>query len=304
MTEQKSKASTESNTDRAFCPLVQQWLPGYLRYELTAVQHQQIQAHLAQCDSCTQLVQEARLLDADLRAEADRFRPRLSHDASLRIQHQVYRRMQRSLVWRRAGQFVQFGTAVTALILLLAGSFLFGRFWLQSLGETSVETTGETTTLPEAPQSEPTVVPTAPPAIPTPQAVEAVAELAANGRSHAWDNWVAAAPGQTPEQLSGTIMNTALARNGAYLNDLFVAMGAAQQPTANLWLRIGNRCPQSLSASDFEFIRRRIPLPNLASVSVLYDGHLVGEIKMRQVAGEWFATFTRIPTVNPCLHFR
>ena len=297
MTEQKSRVTIESKANGVSCRLVQQWLPDFLRGELTAVQQQQILAHLARCDSCAQLVQEARLLDADLLHEADRYQPRLTQAASQRIQRQVYRRMRRSLVWQRTGQVVRLGTALAALLVLLAGSFVFGRFWLQSLANPpAAATTGETATVPEIPQPVPTAVPTVLPAI------ETVVESTGNGRLNAWDTWTAAAPGQVPEQLATTIMTAALAGDGAFLNNLFVGMGAVQEPTASMWLRIGNRCPQSLNPGNFEFIRRPIPLPTVASVSIWYDNHLVGEIKMRQVAGEWFATFTWTPAVNPCLH--
>lgn len=293
--------TTESNTESALCHYIQQRLPDYLHVGLTAVEHQQIQAHLAQCNSCAQQVQEARLLDSDLQAEADRYQPRLSREASLRIQNQVYRRMQRSLVWQRTGQIVRLGTAVAALVLLLAGSFLFGRFWLPNLANSTSET-GEATTLPEAPLPVPTAIPTAPPPLLEPAKPMVELGLIENGRINAWDSWASVAPGQTPEQLAATITNAALTRDAAYLNDLFTGMGAAQQPTAQLWLRISHRCTQRLTADDFVFSRHAIPLQTVTAVSIWYHDHLVGEIKMRQVAGDWFATFTRIPSVNPCLH--
>lgn len=281
------------------CHYIQQHLPDYLHVGLTAVEHRQIQAHLAQCNNCAQRVQEARLLDADLQAEANRYQPRLSRDASLRIQRQVYRRMQRSLVWQRTGQIVRLGTAVAALVLLLAGSFLFGRLWLPLLANSSSET-GEATSLPAAPLPQPTAIPTTLP--PTAEPEKPAVDMIGNGRSNAWDSWRSVTPGQMPEQLAATIMDAALARDEAYLTDLFVALGAAQQPTAQLWLRISNRCPQSLSAADFVFTRRAIPLPTITAVSIWYNHHEIGEIKMRQVAGDWFATFTHTPAVSPCLH--
>lgn len=285
---------------------MQQRLPDYLHHDLTAVEHQQIHAHLAQCDSCALHVREARLLDADLQAEADRYQPRLSHEASLRIQHKVYRRMQRSLVWQRTGQALRLATAVAALVLLLGGSFLFGRFWFPFL-TAETNTAGETTALPGLPPTGPTAVPTSAPAIPTPPSQEAEAapsvtmeETSRDGRVNAWDHWVAAAPGQSPEQLAATIVSTALNNNEAYLNDLFVGMGASQQPTARMWLSVANRCQNELSSDDFVFARHPIPLLTISAVSIWYDGHLVGEIKMRQIQGEWFATFTRTPIVYPC----
>jgi hypothetical protein len=299
VTEPKRRVTTESNTENALCPYIQQRLPDYLHFGLTAVEQQQIQAHLARCNSCAQRVQEARLLDVDLQAEADRHQPRLSREASLRIQHQVYRRMQRSLVWQRTGQIVRLGTAIATLLLLLVGSFLFGRFWLPNLANSTSEV-GEATNLPEAPLPIPTAIPTAPPPIPEPN--KPAIEVIGNGRINAWDSWVSVAPGLSPEQLAATIMDAALTRNEAFLNDLFVGMGAAQRPTAQLWLRIGNRCPQPLNATDFVFTRKPIPLPTVTAISIGYKDYQVGEIKMRQIAGDWFATFTRIPAVNPCLH--
>ncbi len=305
MAEHKSKVTFESNNDGALCQFVQQQLPDYLHNDLTAVEHRQIQAHLAQCDNCALQVQEARLLDADLQAEADRYQPRLSRDASLRVQHKVYRRMQRSLVWQRTGQVLRLGTAVAALILLLGGSFLFGRFWFPFL-TTETNTAGETNTLPDLPPPGPTAVPTAAPSLPEETVVEPPAipleeETSRNGRINAWDHWVPAAPGQTPEDLANTIVSTALAGNQDYLNELFVGMGAAQQPTAKMWLLVTGRCQHNLSSDDFIFTRYPIPLLTVASVSIWYDNHLVGEIKMRQIQGEWFATFTRTPAINPCL---
>jgi hypothetical protein len=306
VTDQKSKTSPELNNESALCQFVQQRLPDYLHHDLTAVEHQQIHAHLAQCDSCALRVREARLLDADLQAEADHYQPRLSRDASLRIQHKVYRRMQRSLVWQRTGQALRLATAVAALILLLGGSFLFGRFWFPFLAA-ETNTAGETTTLPDLPPPGPTAVPTTAPAIPIPppQEVEiesppVLEETTRNGRANAWDHWVAAAPGQTPEQLAATIVSTALDSDETYLNKLFVGLGAAQQPTARMWLSVANRCQNDLSSNDFVFARQPIPLLTITSVSIWYDGHLVGEIKMRQIQGEWFATFARTPAVYPC----
>jgi hypothetical protein len=306
VTERKSKTSLESNNESALCQFVQQRLPDYLHHDLTAVEHQQIHVHLAQCDSCALRVREARLLDADLQAEADHYQPRLSRDASLRIQHKVYRRMQRSLVWQRTGQVLRLGTAVAALILLLGGSFLFGRFWFPFL-TAETNTPGETTTFPDLPPPGPTAMPTAAPAILTPVPQETVVEppsvlaTSHNGRVNAWDHWVAAAPGQPPEQLAATIMSTALASDETYLNSLFVGMGAAQQPSARMWLSVANRCQSSVSSDDFVFARHPIPLLTVTSISIWFDGHQVGEIKMRQVQGEWFATFARTPAIYPCL---
>lgn len=305
MTEQKSSVTTELNQE---CSLVQQVLPAYLHHELTAVQHQQIQHHLAECDSCAQRVQEARLLDADLQAEADRQQPRLSREAALRIQQQVYRRMQRSLVWQRTGQIVRLSTAVATLFLLLAGSFLFGRLWLPLLNSTAntdliaaeTSTAGETVSAPPAIRPEPTAVPAVPPAIVEIQPAEAT--VRENGRLHAWDSWTSVTPGQTPEQLAATIMDAALAQNETSLNELFLGMGATQQPTAKLWLHVGSRCQAYVTADDFLFARRPIPLLTVTSVSIWYNQHMVGEIKMRQVQGNWFATFARTPSMSPCLH--
>jgi hypothetical protein len=216
--------------------------------------------------------------------------------------------MQRSLVLQRTGQVLRLGTAVATLILLLGGSFLFGRFWLPYL--TAETTTGKTTTFPDLPPPGPTTVPTAAPAISLPPSPEESVvetprqtelETAQNGRMNAWDHWGAAAPGQTPEQLAALIVSTALANDKPYLNELFVGMGAAQQPTANMWLSVTGRCRTNLSSDDFLFTRHPIPLLTVTSVSLWYDGHMVGEIKMRQIEGEWFATFTRTPAINPCL---
>lgn len=307
MTERKSRVVTERNKPNAWCQLVQQLLPDYLHYDLTGVEMQQFQAHLAQCDSCAQQVQEARLLDADLQAEADRHRPQLSRQASLRIQNQVYRRMQRSLVWQRTGQFLRVSTAVAAMILLLGGGVLFGRFWLPYLA-TEDNIAGETSEFPDLPPLGPTAVPTAAPTIPIPAPVEIEEEAPipnltteSNPRFNAWDHWTAAAPGQTPEELAATIMTAALSQDTAYLNELFVGMGASQQPTARMWLRLSNNCQSIIQSDDFLFARHPIPLRNVTAVSIWYNGHLVGEIKMRQVQGEWFATFTRTPAINPCL---
>ena len=307
MTERKSRVTTELNKQNAWCQLIQQQLPDYLHRDLTAVEMQQIRLHLAQCDSCAQHVQEARLLDADLQAEADHYRPQLSRQASLRIQNQVYRRMQRSLVWQRTGQFLRVSTALVTLILLVGGSFLFGRFWLPYLA-TEDNIAGETSAFPELPPPGPTAVPTATPAIPTPIPVASNDEVPLanqprenSPRLNAWDHWVAAAPGQTPEELAATIMTTALSQDTAYLDELFIGMGASQQPTAHMWLRLSDNCQSNIQSDDFLFVRHPIPLRTVTAVSIWYKDHLVGEIKMRQVQGEWFATFTRTPAINPCL---
>lgn len=302
MTEQKSSITTESKSG---CSQAQRLLPGYLRHELTAVQHHQIQTHLAHCNRCAQLVHEARLLDADLQDEADRFQPRLSQAASLRVQRQLYRRMRRSLVWQRTGQVVRLGMAAATLLMLLAGSFLFGRFWLPFLTSATEDTSivaGETTTEPEAPMPEPTAVPTTPPARPEPKPATPPGESVRSGRLNASDSWVSAAPGQTPEQLAATITTAALAQESAYLGNLLIGLGAAQQPTVQTWLRLGSRCPQSEAIAHFEFTRRPISLTTMTAVDIWYNHYWVGEIKMRQVRGDWFATFTRIPAINSCLY--
>jgi hypothetical protein len=214
--------------------------------------------------------------------------------------------MQRSLVWQRTGQALRLATAVATLVLLLGSSFLFGRFWFPFL-TTETNTAGETTTLPDLPPPGPTTVPTSAPAIPIPAPQETVVEppavleeTSANGRVNAWDHWSAVAPGQTPEQLAATIVSTALVNDEVYLNKLFVGMGAAKQPTARMWLSVANRCQLDLSSDDFVFARHPIPLLTITSVSIWYEGHLAGEIKMRQIQGEWFATFARTPAVYPC----
>ena len=308
MTKDKGKATAQAKQNETMCHLVQQWLPGYLRWELTAVQQQQVKAHLAECDRCAQQVQEARLLANDLQAEADRYQPRLSQAASLRIQRQVYRRMRRSLVWQRTGQVVRLATAVATLILLLGGSFLFGRFWLPFLTNSSATSGDSTPLLEELPPPGPTAVPTTAPVAPEPEIATIVepppslTDPAENGRRiNAWDHWVSVAPGQSPEELAALITDTALANDEALLADLFVGMGAAQTPTARMWLSISNRCQDNLSSADFRFIRHPIPLPTVTAVSIWHNSHLVGEIKMRQVQGEWFATFTRTPAINVCL---
>lgn len=297
MTEPKNNTQTD-----VVCRLVKQWLPGYLRHELTAVQRRQVQAHLAECDSCAQLVQEARLLDAELQTEANYYQPRLSNEASLRIQNQVYRQMQRSLAWQRTGQVARLGMTFAALVVLLLGSFTFGRFWLSFLANPPGETlTGESIITEEVPQPAPTAVPTAPPLIPTPAPVERIESPSNSDRTNAWDHWEPVFVGQSPEQLAETIMHTALTEDEALLTDLFVGMGAAGSPAARLWLRLGERCIHRPAASDFDFIRLQIPLPNITTVSIWYADHMVGELKMRRIAGEWFATFTRVPAINPCL---
>jgi hypothetical protein len=185
-------------------------------------------------------------------------------------------------------------------MLLLAGSFLFGRFWLPGLSAPTGDglATGESVTLPEAPVPQPTAVPTTHPTIAEPEPVA----TEQNGRASAWQNWTSVTPGQSPEQLAATITDVALARDEALLNALFVGLGSAGPPTAQLWLRVGSRCQQNLTSDDYLFTRRAIPLLTVTSVSIWYQQHLVGEIKMRQVNGEWFATFTRVPSVNPCLY--
>ncbi|VAW31930.1 hypothetical protein MNBD_CHLOROFLEXI01-3657 [hydrothermal vent metagenome] len=294
MTSQKSKQTTELEADGALCRLVQTWLPGYLHSELTAVQQRQLQAHLAQCNSCAQRVQEARLLDADLQAEANRYQPRLSQNMSLHIQKRVYRRMQRSLMWQRTTRFVQISTAVAALVVLLAGSFLFSRFWLSFLANPPTETpvAGEELNLPAVPQPVATV---------EVQLPNADLEIE-NGRLDLRDTQTSLTPGQTPEQLAATLVTTALAKDARSLNGLFVRTGMAQESSVRIWLLFSKRCQWSLdSATDLQFTRRQSQLSNLATILIWYDGKRVGEIKMRRFSDNWFITFTQPPAINQCL---
>jgi anti-sigma factor RsiW len=80
------------------CQQVEAELTAYLKGGLSPTRRQVSEDHLAACDACTRSVQQAQILESELRLQAARHNPILSVEASARIRERVYRRMRRGLV--------------------------------------------------------------------------------------------------------------------------------------------------------------------------------------------------------------
>ena len=98
------------------CQQVKAQLLAYLDGKLSPARQQAIRAHLAVCDACARSAREIEDMEARLFTAAARHRPRLSPQASARIQERVYRRMRVALVVRRATQWA--GSAVGLIVVL------------------------------------------------------------------------------------------------------------------------------------------------------------------------------------------
>jgi anti-sigma factor RsiW len=80
------------------CQQVEAALMAYLKDGLAPTRRQVIEGHLAVCDACARSVQQAQILESELRLQAARHTPTLSPEASARIREAVYRRMRRGLI--------------------------------------------------------------------------------------------------------------------------------------------------------------------------------------------------------------
>jgi anti-sigma factor RsiW len=96
------------------CQQVEASLMTYLKDGLSPTRRQAIEDHLAGCDACTRSVQQAQILESELRFQAAHHNPPLSPEASARIRERVYRRMRRGLIMQCAVKLA--GVAVAVVV--------------------------------------------------------------------------------------------------------------------------------------------------------------------------------------------
>lgn len=103
------------------CRQVDDRLMAYVKGGLSAAKRQAVADHLLACASCARAAEEARALDAQLLAEADRLGPALSRTASARIQERIYRTMRRGLIMQRISKSFTRLAGLAALAALVIG---------------------------------------------------------------------------------------------------------------------------------------------------------------------------------------
>lgn len=104
------------------CRQVEATLIAYLKDGLTPARRQVVEDHLAACDACTRSVQQAQILESELRLQAAGYNPTLSPEASARIHERVYKRMRRGLMVQRAVKLAGVAVAVVAIALVAVGA--------------------------------------------------------------------------------------------------------------------------------------------------------------------------------------
>jgi hypothetical protein len=104
------------------CQQVEAALMAYLKEGLSPTRRQAIEDHLAACEACTRSLQQAQVLESELRLQAAHHNPTLSLEASTRIRERVYRRMRRGLIMQRAVKLAGVAVAVVAIALLAVGA--------------------------------------------------------------------------------------------------------------------------------------------------------------------------------------
>jgi hypothetical protein len=109
-------------TKKVDCQKVEAWLIAYLKDGLSPQHRQMVEEHLAACEACARSVQQAQILESQLRLQAAHHTPTLSADASARIHERVYRRMRRGLIMQRTVRLVGVAVAVVAIVVLAAGA--------------------------------------------------------------------------------------------------------------------------------------------------------------------------------------
>ncbi len=271
--------------NKVTCDWVQTHLIAYLKNGLSAAERTALAEHLTTCDVCAQAVQEAKTLEADLLASAGQNRPKLSQEASLRIQKQVYRRMRRALVVQRTVALFQMAGAVVTSILLLGGALLFGNQWVAFLSNPSAIGGEQPTTFTQSQTSSAAIATAVPPITPAPTPAE---EL------------ISTTPGATPEEITRTFMHAALTQNSEQMAELLGVMRSNKEPTLRMWRNFGQRCGEVLTADSLQY--EAIPLrPGItARVEMYQNGRFIGDIKVRLIHNDWFIFFAPIPSVNNC----
>jgi hypothetical protein len=134
------------------CRHVEAALTAYLKDGLSPARRQAVEDHLTACGACTHSVQQAEILESDLRLQAARHNPTLSTEASARIHERVYRRMRRALIVQRTVKLAGAAVAVVVVVLLAVGVMAYwqGR---------PPDVAGEQDVTPESSEGTPTPVP-------------------------------------------------------------------------------------------------------------------------------------------------
>jgi uncharacterized protein (DUF2267 family) len=104
------------------CQHVEAALIAYLKDGLSPTRRQAVEDHLAACDACARSVQQAQILESELRLQAARHNPTLSPEAVTRIHERVYKRMRRGLMMQRTVKLAGVAVAVVVIALLAAGA--------------------------------------------------------------------------------------------------------------------------------------------------------------------------------------
>lgn len=258
----------------------------YLKNGLPPDQRQAIAVHLAGCDVCAQALAEIKWMEAEITAESTHHRPTLTPEASLRIQKQLYRRMRRSLVLQRTRGIFQMAGATIIAILFFGGALAFGNQWVQFLakpegkvnsGQLAVSSeqsavNSEQGAVNSDPTHSPFTIHNSPFTIPSPLL-----------------------PGAPPSTVARLVLEAALTQDKEALSILFSAMHTIKDPTLNLWLRFGRRCGGSLLADSLEYKTVPHESNGIVRVELWGNGRFLGDLKLRQLNGEWYTVFAPTP---------
>lgn len=283
------------------CCQVESLLAGYRERSLSKDQQQRVRHHLATCDSCAQALREMEQLDAELSLEALHHRPRLSPEASVRIQERVYQQMRRGLVFQRArhlGERLSERLATAAMIMVVvAMALMIGR----GAPDTYLDDgTAEVIVVPSEVEYRPPVALTA-----TPLLEEVTAVVPATPQPS-----IPFAPHHTPEQLAEMVLQAALHNDGRQLQTLFSGVsGTDPQGTARVWQRLSKCRGLDLSELRYEIWPQAA---QVIRVDIHYDTQLsedrydpslqaalpaAAELKMRLIDGNWHIFFAPYPSI-------
>ena len=292
------------------CQQLNKQITAYLRRGLPLAQQEAMAQHLLSCPACSQKIQEAKNLESELVSEAALNQPKLSQDASLRIQEEVYNRMRRTLLIQRTLNVLHLSGVIVMALAVFGGILFFSNQWLQFLANPSIDTVGapsvesvanppinsqdndlETTTvsgeattleLPlerDGPDQMPSVAGTLPAPAPS---------------------LISITPSMLPQAIAATIMKAASEGDIVTLDSLFVGMRASRGPTLRLWKLFTTRCQnvELFSTIRYESFPRDATL--IARVDMYQGNNFIGELKMRRIDGEWFTVFASYPTLKGC----
>lgn len=301
----KNRGDASPNSrDTITCAQVEANLFAFIKGDLDLPQQTAFRTHLTTCAQCAQAVAEAQLLDSELQRAASQHLSPLSAEASLRIQTQVYKRMQRALFLYRTQNVVQMAGAfaVTAVSILLL--FLFGSRWLQFVA--APQHTNEQVTSVAAVETGAASAAVVVEDMPLPQMVapttvpDQVEMLAKRPLPDYLKELVTITPGQSPDQVAAAIFAATFAGDQDRLQQLFTAMRTSREPTLRLWSHLYSQC---VDQPDIPSLRYHVVPHNpqlIARVDVYHNNHYVGELKMRRLNGEWYVVFTSSPAITKC----